>query len=100
MIIRFYSYPSRVLCHHHFCIVCTNGQDDMVSWVMPICTDIKATVAKKTLCLTLIFVVCIVLYEVLLQEELLYEELLYSSVSHDFMVVSCWSLYQKYPHRK
>jgi len=60
------------------------------------CTDIKATVAEKTL-MTFISVVYIDLHEELLHEELLHEVLLYWSVLHDFIVVSCWSLYKKYP---
>jgi len=44
------------------------------------CTDIKATVAEKTLWMTFVSVVYIVLHEELFHEELLHEELLYLSV--------------------
>jgi len=41
------------------------------------CTDIKATVAEKTLLATCISVVCIVYIKSLLNEVLLHEELFY-----------------------
>jgi len=44
------------------------------------CSDIKATVAEKTLLVTFISVVCIVYMKSLLNEVLLHEELFYSSV--------------------
>jgi len=44
------------------------------------CTDIKATVAEKTLLMTFISVVCIVDMKSLLNDVLLHDELLYSSV--------------------
>jgi len=64
------------------------------------CTDIKATVAEKTLLVTFISVVCIVYMKSLLNEVLLHEELCYLSVFTWFMVVSCICQYQKYPCRK
>jgi len=44
------------------------------------CTDIKSTVADKTLWRTFVSVVYTVLHEELIHEELLHEELLYLSV--------------------